>query len=256
MKATKPVILSLATFLLIAACTNNDIPEKGFRVRQDTEENTDETDYGLSKDSLKFDTQPGDILLTGWPDIRLTPVYKVNIKPRDNSTFIGDNRYYYSYMFNTWNDNYMPGIEAVYGYNMVNVSFNNLKESSPRNFFKTYVLVRNIYFPANSIDSLNGEPVKRDYILISVYNQDTNNDGFINLKDLRRLYLFDLNGELKKAVIPENYSVFKSYFDEKNDYMYVYARLDENGNGSVEQNEMVHIFWVDMKNPDKTGRQY
>jgi len=69
-------------------------------------------------------------------------------------------------------------------------------------------------------------------------------------------YLFDSNGERQKQLVPENYSVFKSEYDPDNDFMFVFARLDRNENGQIDDNEPIHIFWVDLKDPTKTGQQY
>jgi hypothetical protein len=90
--------------------------------------------------------------------------------------------------------------------------------------------------------------------MVSVYNDDTNKDGFINIRDLRRLYLIDINGDKQKALIPENYSVVKSEYDSDNDFMFVFAQLDCNGNGKTDETEPTHIFWVDLKDPARTGR--
>jgi hypothetical protein len=78
--------------------------------------------------------------------------------------------------------------------------------------------------------------------MVTVYNDDTNGDGFINLTDLRRMYLFDIHGNNQKTLIPENYSVFKSECDSANDLMYVFAQLDANKNGKRDDEEPVHIF--------------
>jgi hypothetical protein len=68
--------------------------------------------------------------------------------------------------------------------------------------------------------------------------------------------LFDINGERLKALIPENYSVFKSEYDSDNDFMFVFAQLDSNNNGRQDEGEPIHIFWIDLNDPNKTGRQY
>lgn len=57
-------------------------------------------------------------------------------------------------------------------------------------------------------------------------------------------------------LVPENYSVFKSEYDSENDLMYLFAQLDANGNGSKEELEPIHVFWVDLKDPNRTGQQY
>ena len=201
-------------------------------------------------------------MLTGVPNVRLTTIYKVNLNKKDNSTFIGSNSFHYRYeeterdKGNNWNNNLMPGLEAVYGYNLVNISHYDIKENKQKNFFDKPVLVRTLYYPTFSKDTLNYNPISRNYFMVSVYNDDTNQDGFVNLKDLRRIYLFDINGERQKALIPENYSVFKSEYDSDNDFMYVFAQLDNNNNGRQDEGEPIHIFWIDLKDPSKTGRQY
>lgn len=255
-------ILTLTLVYLMTSCSNGKLEEKGFQVSPTSEETENELNSGLNRDSLKFETRPSNVLLTGVPNVRLTTIYKVNLNKKDNSTFIGSNSFHYKYeetegnTGNNWNNNLMPGLEAVYGYNLTNISHYDIQENKQKNFFEKPVLIRTIYYPTFSKDTLNYKPVNRDYFMVSVYNDDTNKDGFINLKDLRRLYLFDINGVRQKALIPENYSVFKSEYDSDNDFMFVFAQLDNNSNGRQDEGEPIHIFWIDLKNPNKTGRQY
>jgi hypothetical protein len=245
---------------LITACSNEKLEEKGFSVDAIAENSeTGEVD-GLNRDSLKFETRPSEVLLTGIPNIRLTTVYKVNFNKKNQTTFIGSNDFYYDYAesdaANNWNNHIMPGVTAVYGYNMVNISHYSIAENKQKNFFEKPVLIKTLYYPSFSKDTLNYKPVNRQYFMVSVYNDDTNKDGFINLKDLRRIYLFDINGESPKALVPENYSVFQSTYDSDNDFMYVFAQLDANHNGKRDENEPIHIFWIDLKDPNKTGQLY
>jgi len=150
----------------------------------------------------------------------------------------------------------MPGIEAVYGYNLVNISHYDIVTNKQNNFFERPVLIKTLYYPSLSKDTLNSEPVKRNYYMVSVYDEDTNKDGFINVKDLRRLYLFDIYGVKQKALVPVNYSVVKSEYDAANDFMYVFAQLDLNKNGQINAGEQTHIFWINLKDPTKSGREY
>ncbi|MCR4030573.1 MULTISPECIES: hypothetical protein [Flavobacterium] len=262
MKNLQTIVSALILVSLIASCSNKKIDEKGFQVSSN-DDSINEQSNGIKSDSLKFNTQPTDVLLTGVPNVRLTTIYKVNVNKKDKSTFTGSNTHIYRYAENekgsenNWNNNLMPGIGAVYGYNMVNISHYDIQERKQKTFFKNSVLIKTLYYPAFSKDTLNNKPITtREYFMVSVYNQDTNKDGFINLKDLRRLYLFNINGEKQKALIPENYSVFKSEYDSGNDFMYVFAKLDTNNNGQADENEPIHIFWIDLKDPNKTGRQY
>lgn len=248
--------------ILFGSCSNDKEFEKGFQVSTSAEETKIEDENGIQSDSLKFETQPGNVILTGVKNIRLTPVYKVNISEDNKSRFTGSNNYYSTYddgtidPENNWNNNLMPGLEAVYGYNMVNLSHYDNESHKQKTFFAKPVLIKTLYLPSYSNDTLFSVPVKRNFFILSVYNEDTNKDGFINLKDLRRLYLFNINAEKIKALVPENYSVFKSDYDPINDQMHIYAGLDQNKNGTRDKTEPIHIFWIDLKDPTKTGRQY
>lgn len=203
--------------------------------------------------------------MTGIPQYRLTTVYKVNYQD-DKTTYIGNDGYYYSYSGyedgsevndgNEWHGNFMPGFTAVYGYNMVNVSHYDVQTQKQTYFFEKPVLVKTLYYPTSSKDTLNYKPVNRDYFMISAYDDDTNKDGFINVWDLRRFYYFDIHTNSKRALVPITYSVFKSEYDSINDFMYVFAQLDENANGQYDEGEPIHIFWIDLSNPAKTGRLY
>lgn len=247
-------------FVLFLGCKKRNY-EKGFQVSiPPSEQREMSPSDGSIKDSLKMEVQPSEVILTGVPNVRLTTIYRVNLSKDKKTTFIGSNNYYYNYIqpdkANNWNSNLMPGLEAVYGYNLVNVSCYNLTTDSRKELFDKPVLIKTLYYPSFTKDTLNYQPVTRNYLIVSVYDEDTNKDNFIDIKDLRRLYLFNMDGEMQKILIPKNYSVFKSEYDSANDYMYVFATSDENNNGSKDSNEPVHVFWIDLKNPQRVGRLY
>jgi hypothetical protein len=202
--------------------------------------------------------------MTGVADLRLIPVYKLNWNKSEMTVFIGSNQFYHSYDYDDtefqsgtkWNYHLIPGIEVLYGYNMVNVACYSVSENRKKEFFDKPVLIQNVYYPSFSQDTIYGKPMKRDFFMVSVYDEDTNRDGFINTSDLRRLYLFDMMCEKRSSPIPENYSVFQTDYDPVNDLMIVYAQLCSNGDSKKNTGEPVHLFWVDMKNPRRTGRMY
>ena len=240
------------TLLLIGCEEKQD--RKGFRVNSDSPEETEIQKSGLSTDSV-FHTRPSSILLTSVPDHRLIPVYKLNYREdrSGKSYYIGSNAFHSSYWShgreNNWHNNFMPGFEAMYGYNLVNIQHHNTRTKKTTRFFKEPVLIKTLYYPTFSKDTLNGKPVQRNYCMVSAYNEDTNQDGFINTDDLRRFFLFDTSGVLIRNIIPEEYSVQSSQYDPANDYMYVFAVKDENGNGLREAKERVQVFWIDLADP-------
>lgn len=255
-------LLFVVAVFLLTNCSKDNNYEKGFSVSPENENSDNNNVSGISKDSLKLATAPSSVLLTAYAKYRLTTVYMLNYNKSDNNYFTGQNTFYKNYTQesyingNQWNENFMPGLQAVYGFNLVNVSLHNSETKKQINLFESPVLIKTLYFPSFSIDTLNYEPVKRDYYMISVYDEDTNADGLINNKDLRRFYYFDLNGLNKNLLVPDNYSVISSQYDSANDCMYVFAQLDENKNGQRDPKEEVNIFRIDLKNPNNNYKQY
>lgn len=259
MKEVKIIFYTGVAFLLLG-CSGDKLEEKGFSVNSTAKRESDNKPDGITGDSLKLETRPSNVLLTGIPNYRLATIYKVNLNKKKKTTYIGSNHFHGNYnqtartKGNNWNYNYMPGLEAVYGYNMVNISHYDLEANKQKTLFEKPVLIKTLYYPSFSNDTLNFEPVNRDYFMVSVYDDDTNKDNIINVKDLRRLYLFDIKGNKQRPLIPKDYSVFKSEYDPENDFMYVFAQLDENANGQRDEFEPIHIFWIDLKDPKTNGR--
>jgi hypothetical protein len=260
---TSTVLLFLLGVGVLSQC-GDKLEEKGFAVSPTADEDKDDPENspdGISNDSLSFPTRPSTVLLTGDPHYRLTTIFKVNYN-RDSTSFIGSHDFHYSYNDqediegNAWHGHYLPGFVATYGYNLVNISHYDTEKQKAKKFFPKPVLIKTLYYPSFERDTLNNKPVNRNFFMISVYDEDTNKDGYINVRDLRRFYYFDIDGGNRRELVPSNYSVYKSEYDSANDFVYVFAKLDENKNGRVEEGEADHIFWVDLKDPGRTGRQY
>ena len=247
--------------ICITSCSNNKIEKKGFQVSKISEDENGQKIVGLNIDSLKLETRPRNVLLTNNLEHRLTPIYKVNYDKKTKKSFTGSNFYHTNWkddygIGNNWNHNFMPGFEAIYGYNFVNISHYNNETKKENKLFEKPVLIKTLYYPTFSKDTLNFKPVNRKYYMVSVYDEDSNKDGFINVKDLRKLYHFDIEGNNKKNLIPKNYSVMSSEYDSAKDFMYVFAKADINQNGQMELSEPTDIFWIDLTNPKNTGIQY
>ena len=167
---------------------------KGFSVNRSSPEESEDSKTGLNTDSALFDIRPSGILLTTDKNNRLIPIYKLNrreVGRNETLYYTGTNTFHSAYSYhnskgNNWNNNYMPGFEALYGFNLVNVHLHNVSTGRTTPFFDQPVLIKTLYYPTFSSDTLNGEPVKRDYYMVSAYNSDSNGDGYINDDDLRK----------------------------------------------------------------------
>lgn len=256
MKSWSKVIFLLFISVSVS-CSSKNETKKNQIVLESDQEQMDEKQMEYASLPIK----PNKVLITAHPQHKLVTVYKEKITKDGKHTFIDGNYRHYSYNYdddpcNEWNGHFMPGLEAVYGYKMYNISHFDTASKSKNDLFDKAVLVKTLYFPAFEQDTLNCIPVKRDYYLVSVYDEDTNEDGVISSKDLRRLYSFDLNGINKQLLIPKEYSVTGSEYDVQNDDMYVFATLDENGNGLTERGELVHIFLLDLQKPQMAQRLF
>ncbi len=256
------ILIICCISLVIFSCSKTKHYEKGFAISPESETSGEKEINGISQDSINIKTRPTSVLMTCYSDYRLTTIYKLNYDKRNDEYYTGTNNFYQNYTElgqsngNHWHYNFMPGLQAIYGYNLVNVSLKNVKTQKQTSLFDKPVLIKTLYIPSFSKDTLLNKPIKRNYYMVSAYDEDTNNDGFINSKDLRRFYVFDINGGEKENLIPKDYSVVSSEYDCANDYMYVFAQLDENKNGQSDKTESVHVFWIDLKNPRNNGRQY
>lgn len=242
------------TLLIILSCSKSTLEKyNGVNLKTTSNKKEHESDKYVI-------TKPGRVLKTFYKTHRIIPVFKIDVDEKDNEEYSATSYFHTSWYpydsLNAWHNHFMPGIAAISGYNMTNVADFNTTNSKRTDFFDKNVLINTIYYPATIGDTLNGKPIERNYYLVSAYDEDTNNDSIINAKDLRRFYHFDLNAKKKTSLIPKEYSVLSSQYDYLNDFMYIKAKKDMNGNGARETSEPTHIFWIDMKNPKPAKRAY
>lgn len=255
-------VYAIALFLLMGCRGDSGLSEKGFDVSSTASEEEEQRETGFAGDSLRMSTRPGDLLLTAHAQYRLTPIFKVNINKKTKETFIGsvDFRTDYSSLSempgNAWHYHIVPGFDAGYGYNLLNIAVHDMTTKQKKELFSSPVLIRTVYFPSFEPDTLMNLPVLRNHYYVTAYDEDTNKDGKINLKDLRRLFRFELDGTPAGVMVPDNFSVSGSSYDPANDLIIVSAHEDANANGSIEDNEPVSVFTIDLKNPGNSGRIY
>jgi hypothetical protein len=245
---------------LIVACTPSEKKqfEEQISIQADTEEPDSLVNSVEGNATMKqISTFPNNVILTGMPNHRLVSVYKSRVIKKEGAA-IRISKYYSTENDGSdeWLEHYMPGIDILYGYNLLNLAHYDLQTEKSNYLFNHPVLVKTLYYPSFVQDSINKIPVNRAYYLVSVYDEDTNHDSLISKKDLRRFYYFDASTYVKKKLIADDYSVVKSQYDSKNDAMYVFAVHDENKNGMKDVKEPTHIFWINLKTPDMAKRLY
>lgn len=203
----------------------------------------------------QISTEPNSVVLTGLPQHRLVTVYKskVNVKASDSYSVYKE---YYESGESEREEHFMPGLDLIYGYNLLNIAHYDLATEKLQHLFEHPVLIKSVYYPSFIQDSLYKKPINRNYYLVSVYDSDTSMDTLINRKDLRRFYYFNAVASERIQLVPSDYSVVRSQYDPRNDVMYIFARHDENKNGIIDKKEPLHIFWFSLNTPAKAKRIY
>jgi hypothetical protein len=262
MKINAPLYYLVAALLLVSCSGKNSEPkEEQIRLTADTLQNTDTTSANTLQGDLSFSqlaTYPNKVILTGLPDQRLITIYK-KIKKGDKGLmeeYGSRSGYYDDDYYRDYEQHYMPGIDLVFGYNLVNIGHYNFTTEKLNLLFDHPVLVKSLYYPSFEQDSLHKKPINRNYFLLSVYNEDTNKDTLISKADLRRFYFFNATASERVQLIPSDYSVERSQYDSMKDVMYIFARQDENKNGKSDPTEPLHIFWLSLARPDVAKRMY
>lgn len=249
-----PILLSVV-FLFSCSSRENDGADEQIRMPAPVESGDTINSVDGRVPLKDLASYPQKVVLTGLKEHRLVTVYKQIKKEKGrNESYSG--YYYYDDDGYDYVQHFMPGIDLIYGYNLINIAYSDLKNEQPTFLFNHPVLVKSLYYPSFLQDSINKKPVTRDYYLVSVYDEDTNTDTLINKLDLRRFYHFNASCTSKTKLIPDDYSVVRSQYDQGNDVMYIYARHDANGNGKSEPTEPLHIFWIDLGSPAAAKRLY
>lgn len=196
-------------------------------------------------------TFPNKVILTGLDDHRLVSIYKS--RPAADAPEKAKRSWYSSDSDEGEDEfkvHFMPGIDILFGFNLLNIAHYDLKSEKTNFLFSHPVLVKTLYYPSFYQDSIDKEPINRNFFLVSVYDEDTNKDSLINKMDLRRFYQFDAGCSVRTQLIPPDYSAIRSQYDAGNDIMYIFAGHDENKNGTHEKPEPVNVFWFSLKSPD------
>jgi hypothetical protein len=260
-------VLLLLSYLLLASfivsCSSKQ-PEKEEQIRiQESLNDTSAVDtmhYNSIKGNLtlnQIQTTPNSVLLTGMAQHRLVTVYKSTVRTTNSGSYdrmYGN--YYESGGESEREEHFMPGLDLIYGYNLLNIAHYDLTTEKLNYLFEQPVLVKSLYYPSFVQDSLYEKPITRNYYLVSAYDADTNSDTLLNKKDLRRIYYFNSACSEKIQLLPPDYSVMRSQYDPKNDVMYIFARHDANGNGIIDKKESMHIFWLSLAKPATAKRFY
>ncbi|PHQ28697.1 hypothetical protein [Leeuwenhoekiella nanhaiensis] len=97
---------------------------------------------------------------------------------------------------------------------------------------------------------------KKQYLLYSVFDQDTNGDRKLNPEDLISLYLSKIDGSGFKKITPELHELIDWKMIKIQNRLYYRTLEDVDKNGTFDQKDKVHYFFVDFDQDELKPREY
>jgi hypothetical protein len=80
-------------------------------------------------------------------------------------------------------------------------------------------------------------------LLWTLFDRDSNHDGFLNAKDAGRLYASDLAGEHLRALTPEGNQVLSWQWHSPADELLISVRRDANGDGALDDTDGAELLF-------------
>ncbi|APG59838.1 hypothetical protein [Christiangramia salexigens] len=110
----------------------------------------------------------------------------------------------------------------------------------------------------NSVDFLREifNKNRKEYLLYTVYDSDTNGDQKINYRDLRSLYMSKINGEDFKKINPELQELIDWKIIKSQNRLYFRTIEDVDKNGEFDNEDNLHYFYIDFDEENLKPKEY
>jgi hypothetical protein len=100
------------------------------------------------------------------------------------------------------------------------------------------------------------ERIKKQVLVYTLVDSDTNRDGRIDANDIRSLYISDISGRGFKKLSSDMQELIDWNIIETQNRLYFRTIEDINKNGAFDKNDMVHYHYADLSSPDWTVSAY
>ena len=97
---------------------------------------------------------------------------------------------------------------------------------------------------------------KKQYLIYTVYDDDTNGDQKINSQDLGTLYLSKINGKAFEKITPENQEIIDYNIIKLQNRLYFRTIEDIDKDGKFDNEDKMHHFYIDFDNEELKPKEY
>jgi hypothetical protein len=100
------------------------------------------------------------------------------------------------------------------------------------------------------------EKTKKQVLVYTLVDADTNQDSKVDANDIRSLYISDISGSGFKKLSPDMQELVDWSLIEAKNRIYFRTIEDINKNGAFDKNDNVHYYYADLLSPDWTVTAY
>lgn len=100
------------------------------------------------------------------------------------------------------------------------------------------------------------DKTKKQILVYSLVDMDTNKDGKLDANDIKCLYISDISGKNFHKLSAEFQELIDWNIVEAQNRLYYRTIEDINKNGAFDKNDLVHYYYVDLISPDWKTEKY
>jgi len=100
------------------------------------------------------------------------------------------------------------------------------------------------------------DKTKKQILVYSLVDMDTNKDGKLDANDIKCLYISEINGNKFEKLSAEFQELIDWNIVEAQNRLYYRTIEDINKNGAFDKNDLVHYYYVDLLSPDWKTEKY
>lgn len=100
------------------------------------------------------------------------------------------------------------------------------------------------------------DKTKKQILVYSLVDMDTNKDGKLDANDIKCLYISDISGRKFEKLSAEFQELIDWNIVEAQNRLYYRTIEDINKNGAFDKNDLVHYYYVDLLSPNWKTEKY
>lgn len=231
MKKLHIALLSLSVLLVVSCKKEEEKPKVIYDAanKSKTTSKVDSAQVAIADLPIQMDGT--DYLIHPVADLR---VYERGTKSRYGSSSVIDLSFTIS--------NY--GEDEITGY-LQNLKFQKIGSDSIRPLTDKPALIQTATYLRSVSDR-----VRKQVMVYTMYDVDTNRDGRLDASDIKSLYLSDISGANFTKVSANFQELIDWNLIESSNRLYFRTVEDTNKNGQFDKNDVLHYNYIDLSNAD------